>query len=150
MSTGPDRRTFVRGAAATVGLGAVGGLAPRGVFALPSLPDTVEQEADSPDPVEITVRLEKVGKGGAQKLTCPDAEAQATDEIQWKGDGVSIRLIQFKGGRSPFDWIELPSDGNPPGQQPKTGVEHGRYSYLIVAEKGGKVYALDPDLDIVG
>ncbi len=142
MASGPDRRTFVRGAAGAVGLGAVGGLSPRDAFAGHGRP---------PAPVKIRARLEPLGKGGAMKLTCPSAVAERKQEVEWSTPGnLLIRLIQFKGGRTPFSQIEFRGSSQTIVKTVPDDAAPGGYSYLIVAQDNtDKTYALDPDLDII-
>ncbi len=143
MASEPDRRTFVRGAAGAVGLGAVGGLSPRDAFAGHGRP---------PAKVTIPVKLERLGRGLAKKLTCPSAVAERTQQVEWKtpGNSLSIRLIQFKGGRTPFSQIEFQGSSQTIVKTVPDDAAPGGYSYLIVAQDNNdKTYALDPDLDII-
>ncbi|UCG76021.1 MAG: hypothetical protein JSV95_01530 [Gemmatimonadota bacterium] len=172
MGKGLDRRTFVRGAAGAVGMGAVGALSPKlSGAAAPKSGSKAGQALDA----KITVKL--VDKGGGKhgggrpqrwKIDCPDAEAGANSKVTWEaGAGVSqILVVSFK-GRSPFRHsgkelqVFRPGDagttgGGKPGD-PLTaqtaGGADGTYTYTIVVQadsnSGGAIHSKDPDLDII-
>jgi len=144
-----NRRTFVRGAAGAVGMGAVGALSP----ALESVGASERRQAATP--VKIPVSLEATGrrKGEARQmvLVCPGAVASPGEIVEWDPKGnLSILLVQFKGGRTPFLEIELPEPVKlaVTERTVRKGTEGG-YNYLIVAKDAHRTYALDPPLDIV-
>jgi hypothetical protein len=161
MGRGPNRRTFVRGAAGAVGMGAVGAMSSKLGFA------AVPEVASSANPTIIPVTIVPIGQGkpGAKnKLVCPDAEAEKNWDVEWQAStGVqAIRLVAFK-GRSPFrgagnkdiEVLEAPGTSTVPenlrAQVGGGSTELGTYSYTIVAlGTDGKTYARDPELDIVG
>lgn len=147
VGKGVDRRTFVRGAAGAVGVGAVGAFSPKVSSAIGDEP---QEEVATVETVEIPVDLVSIKVSGQVKkvLVCPDAEASPNDEVQWYtvNDGLTIVLVQFK-GRSPFKGKEIL---NPTAKQKVKGNAAGTYSYTVVARDVDRTYALDPDLDIIG
>ncbi len=140
-----NRRTFVRGAAGAVGVGAVSALSPNMKLGATEL-------GPQPMPVEIEVELRT--RGRKKHISCPDASAAKNDNVKWKiGSGVeTIRLVAFK-GPSPLseELLENTSTGDLDGGSVRGNAPLGRYSYTIVVKEDGgpKSYALDPDLDII-
>lgn len=159
MGKGLDRRTFVRGAAGAVGMGAVGTLSSKLPYAAAQeAAQEAEQEAErQPLPASIDVWLDDVaaehGRDQRWKIVCEDEVAAANSDVEWKaGPNVArILAVSFK-GRSPFrhrgkDLQVLQPDG--PGTT-GTGTEGsplkattsanaaiGTYSYTIVVMATG-------------
>ncbi|UCG74861.1 MAG: hypothetical protein JSV95_08845 [Gemmatimonadota bacterium] len=152
MSDGLDRRTFVRGAAGAIGVGAVGGFTP--ALGVARVSSRAGQEAtDVVIPVTLVQTGRSTGRGRPRqwKLSCPPAEASPGEVVEWRAQpGLTIDLVQFKGGRSPFAMVDLPAAAlaNAPNRTVRTDAA-GRYDYLIVASDADRTYALDPPLDIV-
>ena len=157
MASGPDRRTFLRGAAGAAGLGAVGALSTRVPYAAASVP------LGRPADVVIDVTLVPVsGSTTRKRIVCADTEARAGDFIEWEATTTNIEIFQiiFK-GRSPFrrgpDDLEVLEGPGALGTAPNLkqrvfpGAEEGRYSYTILVKdtSTNRVYAKDPDLDII-
>ncbi len=153
MASGPDRRTFVRGAAGAVGLGAVGAFSSKLQFVGASEPP------GRPELVPIPVTFETIGSGPNQRtrVLVPDVVARSGDEVEWSAPGdAEIVLVAFK-GRSPWkvgnkDQEVLPGDGtNTLKKTVPMGVPtKGKYSYtIVVKDSGGNTYAKDPDLDLL-
>ncbi len=157
-----DRRTFVRGTAGMVGMGALAGISTKLGFAREGKPRENAKEpqmqanqADVEIPVTLVEKRQKPSNPKKYQLSCPDAEAENGDTVRWYGhtEGLTILLVQFKGGRSPFAEIDLPNP-SAANNRVRNTADHGRYGYLVVASHTAngqtRTYALDPDLDIVG
>ncbi len=149
MASGPNRRTFLRGAAGVAGLGAVGALSSKLDFARASEPRGDLRDAHVEIPVDL-VSIRRRGRPPKKVLVCPDAQARKDQDVLWYDAGTSsltISLVQFKEGSTPFDDVDLPT---PMAANRVRNNAAGRYSYLIVARDGNnRTYALDPDLDII-
>ena len=143
MASGPNRRTFLRGAAGVAGLGAVGAFSPevellRAAIALPA-------------PKTITLHVHYKN----EKLTCPDTIAEPLDTVVWEpSTGVDcIRQIVFK-GPSPFDKVlvegECSEHGKNVAGKVRLNTDPKEYTYMVVAKvDDGSTKTLDPDLDII-
>ncbi len=143
MASGPDRRTFLRGAAGVAGLGAVGAFSPEVEFL----------RAAIALPVPTTITLHVRHKNG--KLTCPNTIAEPLDTVVWEpSTGVEcIRQIVFK-GPSPFDKVLVEGACSERGKnvagKVKSNAEPKEYTYMVVAKlDDGSTKTLDPDLDII-
>jgi len=154
MEQGPNRRTFLRGAAGAVGMGAVGVLAAKIRFAGATEP--VGSQAVQIIPVFVV--------GGGKKdpqILVPGAAASPGDTVMWEPrDGVKrIVKIKFKkAGKNPFhktqDTFDNPGDRgfskrvlDDTLDDPKK-AEHFEYE-ITVKPHDGPTKTLDPPLDIV-
>ncbi len=153
MASRPDRRTFLRGAAGAVGMGAVGAFSSKLEFMRAA-------EAFPADTVTIPVFLVPQGKfreKGRQrmKILVPPSAANRTDDVVWEArDGVKcINWIQFRPD-SPFATVDIngacsDSDKNARGSV-KSDAAKKTYTYQIkVTGSDGRPYTKDPDLDII-
>jgi len=151
MEQGPNRRTFLRGAAGAMGMGAVGVLAAKARF------------ADASEPLDSQAQVIPVYfVGGGRKegtLLVPDAAAAPGDTVTWEPrEGVRrIVHIKFKeAGRNPFDntrdIFRNPSSGAAFSKGvPDDATVDATHNYRIkvTLEAGGTATSKDPPLDIV-
>ncbi len=168
MASGPDRRTFLRGAAGAAGLGAVGAFSAK----LPRA--TAGELRTQPNPA-INVKMRDVAAGTASsprwKIEIDDnATANQGQVVQWIADTTvdKIQLVAFKKHRSPFkfsgqEMLAL-APGNPwtsgsgTPSDPLTATvaadaDQITYTYSIkvkaAGNAGGQEHEKDPDLDII-
>ncbi len=152
MASGPDRRAFLRGAAGAAGVGVLGAVSPKLMFA------RAPSRRDQPD-VIIDVAFQAIGSGtnARNRVLIGDAVANLGDEVEWRAPtGAEIVLVAFK-GRSPWrrgnrDEEVLPGNGtNSLNRTVPTGAQtRGKYSYtIVVQDSSNNTYAKDPDLDII-
>ncbi len=153
MASRPDRRTFLRGAAGAVGMGAVGAFSSKLEFMRAA-------EAFPADTVTIPVFLVPQGKlkeKGRQrmKILVPPSAAEAGDDVVWEArDGVQcIKSIKFLPD-SPFATLNIigacsTAKRNAQGSV-RSDAAKKRYTYKIqVTGSNGRPYTKDPDLDII-
>jgi len=155
-----NRRTFLKGTAGAVGMGAVGALSSKLELGAMSLSANTQ-----PAVVEIEVYLVKNGgtKRGKSVLA-PGAEASPGDTVIWKAMTSTIKRIQrvhFKDSPNGFPNPFSKTNANIPNPNPAAdknmnkGVlgdaDMGQYNYRIsVQDVDGPVYKSDdPPLDIV-
>ncbi len=158
MASGPDRRTFVRGAAGAVGLGAVGALSTKLELGAES------RSADKNQAVQ-RIQVLLVPNGGRQagmSVFVPPASAHRTDRVIWEATTPnieSIKMIRFKepGPKYPNPFshtaaaIPNPGSGSDMELPVLADAPFGHYTYAIsVKEVGNGTHHTDPDLDIVG
>ncbi len=178
MASGPDRRTFLRGAAGAVGMGAVGAFSAK-------LPRATAGELRTQTNPKVNVKMRDVGTPSSPrwKIEIDDnATAKQGEVVQWIADATveKIQLIRFKKpkpsspARSPIKWSP-PGGGAPqeklalaPGNPWTSGsgtpgdpltarvaadADKITYTYAIKvkaeASAGGGVHYKDPDLDII-
>ncbi len=179
MASGPDRRTFLRGAAGAVGMGAVGAFSAK-------LPRATAGELRTQTNPKVNVKMRNVGTPSSPrwKIEIDDnATAKQGEVVQWIADATveKIQLVRFKKpnptspARSPIKWPQPPLPGTPqeklalaPGNPWTSGLgtpgdpltakvagdaEKITYTYAIevkaVTDAGGGVHYKDPDLDII-
>ena len=145
MLTGTNRRTFLRGAAGAVGMGAVGALSSKLQFVRAAEPLARRT---------VTIYVYYV----EGRLRCSDQIAERGDTVVWvPATGVDcIRQVVFKGPRSspsPFPQVILPGGCSETNKKVSGNVrgnaERKKYVYLIAAKVDDRTETLDPDLDII-
>jgi hypothetical protein len=161
-----NRRTFLKGTAGAVGVGAVGALATKLKLGAASLSANPQEE---PPPQRIPVYLvPNGGKKQGMSVLVPPAWASAGDDVEWEpmGDNIErIIWVQFK-DRYPDGVVGIPnpfSTSNRTIRNPNSGEAKmrapvladaaiGTYNYRIMVQPiggGAPVQSDDPPLDIV-
>jgi hypothetical protein len=155
-----NRRTFLKGTAGAVGIGAVGALATKLKLGPASLSANTQATVET-IPVFL---VPNGGKKQGMSVLVPPASASAGDNVEWlpKTDNIErIVRVQFKdppnGTPNPFSNSNAtinnpnPSDQAKMNKQVLADAAEGTYNYRIfVKEKNSGVHKSDdPPLDIV-
>ncbi len=160
MASGPDRRTFLRGAAGAVGMGAVGALSTRLELGAASRP---ADKAQAVQKIQVLL-VPNGGKKGGMALFVPPASAGVGDKVEWVATTPNIEKIH----KIAFNKPPQPPVPNPFSETESvftntSGTKNlkltvlddaaeDEYHYTIWVKQvsPGGILKLDPDLDIVG